>query len=260
VLKPLDGAGTKHTVRLNSLADLDTAAAELGAVVDGPWLLESFTPGREFFIDAVVRAGELRLCSVSRYFANVIDVRHGEMVGYYSVREPEHPELYARTRAFTADVLRALGCRDAVIHLEIFDDDGRFAFGECAARVGGGRIDKLVELAWSVELHDEWARAVLGLPTATPSRPAQADVHYGGMNVRCAPGTVEAMPSAAEVQARAGVMDVDLRVRPGQLAPDPRTASNARAGQLIVVGDTTDQLMARMREVDEWFYASVRIR
>lgn len=260
VLKPLDGAGTKYTVRLTSAADLDTAVAEFSSVVEGPWLLESFTPGREFFVDAVVRDGEIRLCSVSRYLHNMIDVRHGEMVGYLSVREADQPEFYARTRAFVVGVLRALACQDAVIHLEIFDDDGRFAFGECAARVGGGRIDKLVELAWGIDLHDEWARSVLGVASAVPARPDQASIHYGGMNVRCATGTVVAMPSAVDVLARDGVVDVDLRVTPGQPAPDHRTASNARAGQLIVSGATADELVARMRAVDDWFYASVQTR
>jgi len=260
VLKPLDGAGTKHTVRLTSAADLDAAAAELGSVVDGPWLLESFTPGREFFVDAVVRDGDIRLCSVSRYFHNMIDLRHGEMVGYVSVPKADHAEFYARTSAFTARVVRALTCQNAVIHLEIFDDDGRFAFGECAARVGGGRVDKLVELAWGINLHDEWARAMLGLASAVPARPDQAPIHYGGMNVRCPTGTVVAMPSAADVQTRDGVVDVDLRVKPGQAAPDHRTASNARAGQLIVSGDTAEELATRMCAVDDWFYASVQTR
>lgn len=258
VLKPLDGAGTKHTVRLTSADDLDAAATELGSVADGPWLLESFTPGREFFVDAVVRDGELRLCSVSRYFHNLIDVRHGEMVGYVSVREAEHSDFYARTSAFTADVLRALACQNAVIHLEIFDDEGRFAFGECAARVGGGRVDKLVALAWGVDLHDEWARAVLGVASAVPARPTQSTLHYGGMNLRSPSGTVVAMPSPADVQTRDGVVDVDLRIKPGQAAPDPRTASNARAGQLIVSGDTAEELVTRMRAVDDWFCASVQ--
>ncbi|MDQ2956022.1 MAG: ATP-grasp domain-containing protein [Actinomycetota bacterium] len=260
VLKPLDGAGTKYTVRLTSAADLDAAVAEFSSVVEGPWLLESFTPGAEFFVDAVVRDGEMRLCSVSRYLHNMIDIRHGEMVGYVSVRQAEHAEFYTRIKTFTAGVLRALGCQDAVIHLEIFDDDGRFAFGECASRVGGARVDKLVELAWGIDLHDEWARVVLGVASAVPAQPDQALIHYGGMNVRCATGTVVAMPSAADVLARDGVVDVDLRIKPGQPAPDHHTASNARAGQLIVSGATIDELTARMRAVDDWFYASAQTR
>jgi len=56
------------------------------------------------------------------------------------------------------------------------------------------------------------------------------------------------------------VVDVDLRVKPGQAAPDHRTASNARAGQLIVSGDTAEELATRMCAVDDWFYASVQTR
>lgn len=260
VLKPLDGAGTKHTVKVRTAAELDEAIAELGAVVDGPWLLESFTPGRELFVDAVVRGGDLRLCAVSRYVHNLIDIRDGGMVGYLAVREADEPELYARARAFTLDSVAALSCPDAVVHLEMFDDDGTLVFGECGARVGGGRVDKLVELAWGVDLHDEWARVVLDLPSSVPTPASQAPVHYGGMNVRCATGAIVSMPSEQDVLARDGVVDVDLRVRAGRSAPDHRTASNARAGQLILGGASAQELAARMKDVDDWFYASVVTR
>lgn len=187
-----------------------------------------------------------------------IDVRDGEMVGYTAVREADESELYADARAFTLDAVWALDCPIAVIHLELFDDNGTLVFGECGARVGGGRVDKLVELAWGVDLHDEWARAVLDLPSSVPERPSQAMVHYGGMNLRCATGAIVEMPSAEDVQGRDGVVDVDLRVRPGQSAPNHRTASNARAGQLILGGETAEELTTRMRAVDDWFYDSVR--
>lgn len=91
-------------------------------------------------------------------------------------------------------------------------------------------------------------------PTAAPTRLVQVDAHYGGMKVRCTPGTVEAMPSPAEVQARDGVVDVDLRVEPGaararlshrveragrsahrgRLHRRPADGSDARGGRLVL--------------------------
>ncbi|MGW2644089.1 ATP-grasp domain-containing protein [Streptomyces sp. NPDC001393] len=254
VLKPLDGAGAKHTVVVR-----DDEAMRAAAGQDGPWLLEEFVPGREFFVDGVVRDGEIRLFSLSRYLQNLIEVHDGGLVAYLAVPEHESPDLYERTRSLAEAALKALDHHDGVFHLEVFWDGADAVFGECAARVGGGKADRLTELTFAVDLHEEWARAVLGLPTAVPDVPVRSRSCHGGVTLRTPQGELTSVPSPAQVLERPGVLHAEIRLAPGDTAPDFSAATNVRAGQALVAGADTGEVEARIQDLDTWFFDSVEV-
>jgi hypothetical protein len=146
-----------------------------------------------------------------------------------------------------------------VFHLEVFWDGTDVVFGECAARVGGGRADRVVELTYGVNLHDEWALAALGLPSGIAEEPVPSDECYGGLNLQCPQGTIVSVPSVEETLTRSGVVEVDIYVTPGGEAPDTTSASHIRAGQGVVSGADTRVVAERIAGLGTWFHDSVRI-
>ncbi|MDH6578821.1 alpha/beta fold hydrolase [Kitasatospora sp. MAP5-34] len=262
VLKPLDGGGVRNTW---VLSDPDAFRATVARAVEngsGPWLVEEFVPGTEFKVDGLVRDGEIRLLSVSRYLQNLIEVHDGGLVAHVVLSPDSHPELYALTRAVARTAFEALELRDGVFHLEVFQhaEDGEIVFGECAARVGGGRTDEVVKRAYGIDLHDEWARVALGLPGGDVGGPSLAEgAAIGGMNLPAAPGLLRSVPTADEVLARPGVVYAEVAVAAGTVMPDATVASNLRAGLAVVTGPDEHEVERRLRELAEWFAASVRL-
>ncbi|WP_369173665.1 ATP-grasp domain-containing protein [Streptomyces sp. R28] len=262
VLKPLDGGGARHTYVLtdekSARAYLELAAA--GG--DGPWLMEEYIDGVEFQVDGFVRDGEIRVLSVCRYLQNLIDVHEGGIVAHVALPPAEYPKLYSDVRSVAEASFKGLGHHDGPFHLEVFQErtTGRIVFGECAARVGGGRTDDVVELSFGVDLRDEWARLTLGRPSRLTG-PAEhtAEGAYGGMNLPAPAGEVLAVPTLDQVLARPGVVRAQVEVEPGDVMPDVTAASHLRAGLAVVHGGDDREVAERMRDLAAWFAGKVEV-
>ncbi|MER5749038.1 ATP-grasp domain-containing protein [Streptomyces sp. NPDC002088] len=262
VLKPLDGGGARHTYVLTDEKSAQECLARAAIGGKGPWLLEEFIEGTEFQVDGLVRDGEIKVLSVSRYLQNLIEVHEGGLVAHVALPPAEYSELYAEIRSVADASFKALGYVDGPFHLEVFQEaaGGRIVFGECAARVGGGRTDDVVELAFGVNLRDEWARAVLGRPTAVLTPPSHAaDAVFGGMNLPGPAGRVRSMPSLDEVLARPGVVRATFDINPGKVMPDVTDASHLRAGLAVVHGADDREVAVRMRRLADWFAGRVEV-
>ncbi|MEW2624754.1 ATP-grasp domain-containing protein [Streptomyces sp. NPDC048106] len=256
VLKPLDGGGARHTFLISDRESLREAVEKARQGGSGPWLIEEFIPGTEFQVDGLVRAGEIRLLSVSRYMQNLIEVHRGGIVAHVVLPPSGFPDLYAGIRDVTERALKALDYHDGVFHLEVFRhaEDGGIVFGECGARVGGGRTDEVVERAFGVNLHDEWARAALGRPSSVSGEPDHAlDAVFGGVNLPARSGVLRTVPSAEEVLARPGVEYVEVSAAPGTVVPDATAASHIRAGVAVVSGADVREVELRVSDLTSWF-------
>jgi biotin carboxylase len=257
VVKPIAGAGSNDTFRLDGPGDVDRLLAAGRASV-GPWLVEDFVDGYELHIDGVVRNGVIRFQSASRYVQNVIEIRNGGLVGSAMLDETTHRDLYARLTELNTAVLRALGHCDGVFHIEVFvHEDDSLTFSECAGRIGGGLVPEAVRHRYGVDLFDEWARALTG---ADPAVPAGTSTRLcGWVLLPAAHGLVLSMPDREQVLARPGVVQVRLVTRPGAVMPDVSAASNVKAGSVVVEGASTDEVQRRLVDVAAWFHRTTTV-
>lgn len=255
VLKPLDSSATRGMRTWSTDAER-AAVADLppSALGTGPWLAESWVDGAELHIDGVVRGGRVRFASVGRYLQNVIGIREGGLVASVLEHPGRRPELHARAREAAERVMTALDHRDGVFHLEVFEQPGGdLVFGECGGRIPGGSFDEMIRLQHGVDLHDEWARAVLGLPSAAVAAPGPTS--FGDVFLATDPGTLVSRPADADVGARPGVRHTEFQAGPGDVLADASQASCVFAGTAVVEGDDEDQAAARIRELADWFRA-----
>ncbi|MFJ5546887.1 ATP-grasp domain-containing protein [Streptomyces sp. NPDC093225] len=256
VVKPLSGSGALDTFRIDRRDDL----AEYVRTTDtkGPWLVEEFISGAEFQVDGVVRGGEVTFLSLGRYLENIIDIHDGGLVGCIALPPALHAELFENAKVVARDSLKALEHVDGVFHMEVFVRDGEIVFGECGARVGGGRTDEVVERSFGVNLHDEWVRGVLGRPAA-PGAPGAGGTNavHGDMHLYAPQGLVREVPTRDEVLARPGVVHVELKITPGGTMPDVTSASYLHAGVAVISGADDREVESRMKELSAWFAASV---
>lgn len=251
VVKPAAGAGARDTAVLRSDTDLRDWVTRNAP---HPWLCEEFVAGPELHVDGVVRDNQVTALAVSRYFANMVAVHDGALSGSALVPERSEPEVHRRARPLVDRVTSALAITDGVFHLEVFEQaDGSLVFSECAGRVGGSRIDEMVRLGCGVDLHQQWAAAALGVEVEPcPGAGADDGSVVGCIDLHAPQGEITAMPSVAEIGARPGVLQAELKLGVGARMTAVQD-TNTRAGRAVLSGRSFAQVHERSAELAHWF-------
>ncbi|MFF2807139.1 acetyl-CoA carboxylase biotin carboxylase subunit family protein [Streptomyces sp. NPDC058000] len=249
VVKALNGHGSLGAERLRSPAHARTWTYRPGD--DGPWQVEEFVPGPEIHLDGAVRGGVVTALAASRYLGNVLDTHHGAPMGSVVADPRRDPDLYRHGRSLATRALAALGHDDGVFHLEAFEQpDGSLVFGECAGRVAGGRIDEVVRRKFGVDLHAQWAAALLGLP-APPAAAHPDDEAFGFLRLSAAPGVVDEAPDIEEILSRDGVVTAEHERRTrGARTGRPVSFAVFRA---VLTGKDEAHVAQHAQDLTAWF-------
>jgi biotin carboxylase len=161
IVKPIAGAGSKDTFRIDDPKSLEDALARLGHVEEVS--VEEFIDGEEFTYDTVCGGGRILYDNICWYRPRPLIARTLEWVSpqTMALRDIDDPRL-AAGRAMGADVLRALGYREGFTHMEWYlKADGEAVFGEIGARPPGAFTVDVMNYACDMDLFRGWAEAVL---------------------------------------------------------------------------------------------------
>ncbi|MFE5219361.1 MULTISPECIES: ATP-grasp domain-containing protein [unclassified Streptomyces] len=256
VVKPLAGAGTVNTFALSSAAE----AAELQRLLPGeqgygPWAVEEFIDGVEVQIDGVVRDGEVVFLAISRYLQNLITIKQGGLVGCVLLEPSNHRETYTMANDVVARALAALEHADGVFHLEGFLQEDRLIFSECAGRTSGGMVREMLQKKFGIDLVAEWGRSLLGISAQIPDD-SLTDLCYGDVHLVAPPGEICSVPTVDQILEREGVVEATVETRPGNVAADPSTSSNVKAGRVIAAGASESEVEENLKAVAQWFLSS----
>ncbi len=160
IIKPLAGAGSADTHRIDGPADLDRVLPTLRHVADVS--VEEFIDGDEFTFDTISANGQILYDNVAWYRPRPLIARTIEWISPQTVtlREPTALGL-ERGMEMGRRVLRALGFLTGFSHMEWFRTrDGEPVFGEIAARAPGARSTELMNYACNIDVFRGWAEAV----------------------------------------------------------------------------------------------------
>jgi len=161
IVKPIAGAGSAHTYRVDGASDLETVLPRLVGVSEVS--VEEFIDGTEYTYDTICASGEVLFDSIAWYRPRPLIARQLEWVSPITVvlRDIDSPEL-AGGRAMGRNVLGALGFRDGFTHMEWFrTESGEVVFGEIGARPVGARTVDVMNFANDIDLFQQWAEAVV---------------------------------------------------------------------------------------------------
>lgn len=175
ILKPVDGAGSADTSRVDDAAGLTAALARLGHLDQA--LVERFVVGTEHTFEALCAEGRPIFTSVSTYEPNTLTARREGWISpiIFCHRHVDAPALRAGS-ALGRAAIQALGVQSGFVHMEWFRTEGAPArFGELAARAPGARMVDLINFANDIDLYRAWADVVLSrTPTIRQDRPYAA--------------------------------------------------------------------------------------
>jgi hypothetical protein len=185
VLKPRSEASSMGIKKVQSADELWAYVEALGDR-QSYFVLEQFIPGDVYHVDSVVWDAEVVFAAAHRYGLPPMTVYQGGGVFASSTVPYGGAEEQALLPA-NRQVIASLGMGRGVTHAEfIRDGDGAFYFLECAARVGGAGVDKLVEVASDVNPWVEWAQVEIAALRGESYAPPPRRHAYAGLMVSLA--------------------------------------------------------------------------
>jgi biotin carboxylase len=160
IVKPIAGAGSADTHRVESAAELEAAIRATAHVAEVS--VEEFVDGDEYTFDTVSIGGEPAYFNIAWYRPRPLQARTDETLSpqVVALRHPEQPAL-AGGVAMGRRVLAALGFESGFTHMEWYrKGDGEVVFGEIGARPPGAHQVDQMNYACDIDVFRGWADAI----------------------------------------------------------------------------------------------------
>jgi len=162
VVKPLEGLGSRATVRVRSGDELKALLPQMNPSRSNVWQAEEFVTGEENTFEAVTLDGRTVWWSGTWYRPGPLTVLENPWI-QYTVHLPrvEDSPQHVAFKDMNERALRALGQKDGISHMEWFRRaDGSFVISEVAARPPGVHIMPMMGHAHEMDMIRAWAELV----------------------------------------------------------------------------------------------------
>lgn len=158
MIKPRSEASAVGIQKIYSEKELWECLDELGDLRHR-YLLEKFSPGTVYHVDALTYQGKVVFSRVSRYLDTPFEVAHGGGIFRSHTCDLEDKAASALS-ALNEKVLEGFGMQYSASHTEFIEskETGALLFLETSSRVGGANLAEMVEHASGVNLWAEWAK------------------------------------------------------------------------------------------------------
>ena len=210
-VKPIDGAATQSTFRVEDPASLRDVLRASGVSPERPLQIEEFITGEEHSFETVSIGGVPVWHSLTRYIPTPLDVVTNPWIQYRVILPREVDDAqYDGIRSAGRQALKALGMKTGLSHMEWFRrGDGSVAVSEVAARPPGVQIMPLINRAHDIDFFTGWARLMIFDEFTPPKRRKYA---AGCAFLRgLGDGRVKAVHGLKEVLSDLGSLVTDLK-------------------------------------------------
>jgi hypothetical protein len=160
IVKPIAGAGSADTYRVESARDLEAVVARVEHLDEVS--VEEFIEGEEYTFDTIAVSGTPVFHNVAWYRPRPLVARSSEWISpqVIALRHPDQDALAAGVTMGRA-VLTALGFESGFTHMEWYlKADGEAVFGEIGGRPPGAHQVDQMNFACDIDVFLGWAEAV----------------------------------------------------------------------------------------------------
>lgn len=210
IIKPIDGAGSMDTFRVDDPRELEAALERLTHVPEVA--VEEFVDGEEFTYDTICVDGDVKYEHVGYYRPRPLIARTNEWISpqTLSLRDIDTPWVRDGVR-LGHDVLRALAFPTGFTHMEWYrKSNGEVVFGEIGARPPGARTVDLMNFNGDIDLFAGYGEAEVH---GTFSQPVQRKYFVANVFKRAqGQGRIRHIAGLDELRRRFGssIVNVDL--------------------------------------------------
>ncbi|MFK8015800.1 MAG: acetyl-CoA carboxylase biotin carboxylase subunit family protein [Gammaproteobacteria bacterium] len=160
ILKPIAGAGSADTYRIDTADDLRAVLPKLGHVKTIS--VEEFVDGEEYTFDTITVNGQIAYYNVAWYRPRPLIARSNEWISpqVIALRDVNDPAL-ADGIQMGRDVIKALNFDTGFTHMEWYRKaDGEVVFGEIGARPPGAHQVDQMKYACDFDVFEAWGEAI----------------------------------------------------------------------------------------------------
>jgi hypothetical protein len=160
ILKPIAGAGSADTYRVNNNDDLRAVLPRLRHV--STVSVEEFVDGEEFTFDTITIGGKIAYHNIAWYRPRPLIARSNEWISpqVIALRNVEQADLADGVR-MGYEVIKALEFDTGFTHMEWYRKaDGEVVFGEIGARPPGAHQVDQMKYACDFDVFKAWGQAV----------------------------------------------------------------------------------------------------
>lgn len=161
IVKPIDGAGSASTYRVDSRDQLDAIMPALRSITEVS--VEEFIDGDDMTYETICVDGRIQLYSVGTYIPRALDMKSNEWISPITLvyRDPDAEDLRVG-REMGQQVIDALGFQTGYTHMEWYrKPNGEAIFGEIGGRPPGAYLVDLINYASDIDTYSGWAEAVV---------------------------------------------------------------------------------------------------
>jgi len=261
IIKPIDGAGTMHTFKVNSDRERVKFFEEMKSNkihINHKFIIEKFVDGEEYHVDSVVQGGEVKFASIGKYLSNCIDtVGTSKAVGSIVFPEEEFKtnETLARILKLNSSVITGFGIDNSICHLECFVNGDDIVFGEIATRIGGGiLIGSCILNTHSVDIFEEFINVEVYRKTAV--RITGKGNFTGFISFTTDEGIVKNISKESDFSGAEGLVEIKILAKNGA-AVNKKNSTAQRTGYAIVEGRSYMEVQKRLLDVEGKFYIEI---
>jgi biotin carboxylase len=245
VLKPLTRSGSQGVIRADTPEEAQAAAERIRSILDDPQaelLVESFVPGEEVAVEALLTDGQLEVLAVFDK-PDPLDGPYFEETIY--VTPSRKPEAVLReVEAAAAKAAAALGLTDGPVHAEMRVGT-EITVLELAARSIGGLCSRSLRFGLGVSLEEVILRHALGLP---PGHLRREDLASGVMMLPIPrAGILKGVRGQDDARAVEGIAGLEISVARGK-AVVPLPEGDRYLGFLFAKADTPERVEQALRD------------
>ena len=230
VVKPVAGAGSQTTFRVNDEIELGNAFDRMGKAAGQGVVIEEFVKGEEFSLDTFSLNGKIIGQTINQYFPTPLEVMNHPWIQWRVIlRRDGAQAAFDDIREAGKKALDTLGMTTGMSHMEWFRrKDGSIAISEVAARPPGAQFTTLISRACDFDAVRAWVQLMLFGKTDIPSIQYNSGAAYLRGQGH---GRVERVEGVDEIRKRYNDIITDIRLpRPGQ----EKSASYEGEGYIIL--------------------------
>ncbi|WP_414586731.1 ATP-grasp domain-containing protein [Scytonema sp. PCC 10023] len=229
IVKPVEGTGSFGVFMINELAEIERVWQQIQILSFSSFVMEEYLEGPEISVESFSFGGHHVIIGITDKLtlSNFVEIGH-------SVPAQLDDALRSEVLSTVTTFLNAVGIKEGPSHTEVKLTPKGLRILESHNRVGGDKINTLVEIAYGVDMISLAFAYPFGLTEALISSPlprAGAAIRFFVSH----PGIVREISGLKDVQSHEKTVEVQLTVKVGSQTQSVCQSSD-RLGYLITKG------------------------
>ncbi|MEP6645888.1 MAG: ATP-grasp domain-containing protein [Saprospiraceae bacterium] len=247
VVKPVAGAGSQTTFRVNTDDEMRSAFEALGNKASEGVVVEEFIQGEEYSLDTFSLNGQVAGHTINHYLPNPLEVMTKPWIQWRVILRKEITgKTFDDIRDAGKKALDVLGMKTGMSHMEWFRrSDGSLAISEVAARPPGAQFTTLISRACDFDVIRAWVRLMIYDEIVTPKIKYTSGAAYlRGQGL----GRVARVTGLEQIRSKYDDIITDIRIPKLGQEPSP---SYEGEGFVIVRHPDTQVIENALKEIVE---------